>query len=182
MEFGRKIAEGTAGRGAERPARHRGLPGTDDVSTLLRRRVDCRAGYGPVRGAARDRPRRAARRGVGDPRCQRRRQDHHDAGGLGHDPAQGCGRVRRSQHRQELARRDRPPWHRPGAAGPWHVHRAHRRGQPARRRVRAPRRRRRRTTSTGGTRPFPRLARPPRRRRRARCRAASSRCWPSHGR
>ena len=49
MDFGRKIAEGAARRGAARiPHVIAAYLGTDDMTALARASAGCRAGYGPV--------------------------------------------------------------------------------------------------------------------------------------
>ncbi len=138
LDFGRKIAEGTARRGAGEPGRDRGVPRSTRMSepTSLERSTDLRGRLRPDPGAARLRlPRRSRARSSSSsaptaparpPRCGRV---------SGMIDTSGSIELRGEEiHRHEDGRH-RAQGRRPCAAGSRHAARTLGRGQPPRRRL-----------------------------------------------
>ena len=147
LNFGRQIAEGPPDEVQQRPGRHRGLPG-DGASE-------------PARGSEASTPataRACVLHGVDFDVDEGRSSSILGANGAGKTTTlralsgmvatHGQHPLRRRGARRPRARRDRARRHRARARGPRHVHRPDRRGEPARRRLRAPRRGRRAATSS----------------------------------
>ena len=140
LDFGRKIADGTPAEVRSRAGGHPRLSRRDRsaMPALLEAR-SLHAGYGPTRvlhgidfAVERGRHHRAARR-------QRRRQDHDACARSAAWCAPGRDPLRRRAHRRPRDRGHRAPRHRPCAGRPRHLRRPDGRGEPAPRRLHAPR-------------------------------------------
>ena len=124
MDFGRKIAEGTPTRGAERPRRHRGLPGDAGMSARPRGRTGSTPATAPSRCSTASTSPSAPGEVVVVLGANGAGKTTHDAGDLGHHRPRGArcildGDDITSASPDRIVRAGRGA----GAAGPRHVRR-----------------------------------------------------------